>query len=256
MKQDSPAVKSADRVFDVLEFVGDAPSSPTFSQLLTGLEIPRSSLFHLLTNLVARGYLEADPGNGGYRLGPNINRLAAKSAEPSLAVLVEPYLRKLSGELNETSGFYIRAGDTVETVATASSTQALSYTMRVGESAPLYAVSGGKILLARLPDREFDAYLARVVFEAVTPATLTSGEALREQVAKARIEGFAYSHEEFTPGITGISTIVTSDKRIFGSLNLAVPTARFTPDRDGSFRRALVSTSSAIGYALATRFKA
>ena len=252
MKPDSPVpVKSADRAFDILEFVGAASEPPGFSQLLSGLGIPRSSLFHLLNNLLARGYLAEAPG-GGYRLGPAVRRLAERIAGPPLAVLVQPFLHKLSGEVNETSGFYVQVGDAVETVASAASSQALAYTMRVGERAPLYAVSGGKILLAQLTDEALAAYLDRVRFEPITPATLRTAVSLREQIAAARADGFAYSREEFTPGITGISTAVRHEGRLFGALNLAIPTARFTSDREAAFRRELRSIATALGQALWT----
>lgn len=38
------SVKSADRIFDILEYVADAAAPPSFSQLLADLGIPRSSL--------------------------------------------------------------------------------------------------------------------------------------------------------------------------------------------------------------------
>jgi len=251
MKLESSApVKSADRAFDILEFVGEAAAAPTFSQLLAGLGIPRSSLFHLLNNLLARGYL-AQEGASGYRLGPRIRQLAERVAGPSLAIRVQPLLSRLSDAVNETAGFYVPDGDMIETVGSVVSTQALTYTMSVGERAPLYALSGGKILLAQLTPDELEAYLARVVFEAITPGTLRSAAALRDQVAAARAEGFAYSREEFTPGITGIATTVAHEGRVFGALNLAVPTARFTPEREIGFRRELRTIATALGKLLA-----
>jgi IclR family acetate operon transcriptional repressor len=252
MKPETSApVKSADRVFDLLEFVGDAAEPPTFSQLLAALAIPRSSLFHLLNNLLARGYLAQQGSSGGYRLGPAVRRLAERLAGPSLATQVQPFLRKLSADLNETTGFYVRVGDMVETVASAAGTQSLAFTMRVGERAPLYAVSGGKILLAQLPAAELAAYLARVVFEPITPATLRSAALLGDEVAAARSDGFACSRDEFTPGITGIAIAVGLGGRLFGALNLAVPSVRFTPEREITFRRELRSIAGMLAQALA-----
>jgi len=258
MKHDSlnpvkpAAVKSADRTFDVLEFVAAAAAPPGFSQLLNGLGIPRSSLFHLLNNMLARGYLEQLGPSGQYRLGPSIRYLAAHMAAPSLAAQVEPFLRRLSSELNETSGFYVRRGDVVEIVASAaSSTQALTYTMRVGDQAPLYAVSAGKILLASQTPLVVEAYLDRLAFEAITPHTLHSRKSLRRQVAAARDEGFAYSREEFTPGITGIAIAVGPARAPLGALNLAVPSARFTGEREPQFRRELLSAANALARVLA-----
>jgi DNA-binding IclR family transcriptional regulator len=251
MKLEAPApVKSADRVFDLLEFVSDAPEPPGFSQLLAGLGIPRSSLFHLLNNLLARGYL-VQAASGGYRLGPAVRRLAERLAGPSLATLVQPFLRQLSADLNETAGFYVRACDMVETLASVAGNQPLAFTMRVGVRAPLYAVSAGKVLLAQLPAGEFAAYLARVAFEPITPATLRSTAMLADQIAAARADGFAYSRDEFTPGITGIAIAVGDRDGVIGALNLAVPSVRFTPEREAAFRRELRTAGVLLGQALA-----
>jgi IclR helix-turn-helix domain len=62
-------VKSADRVFDILEYVADAAEPPSFSQMTSDLNIPRSSLFPLLNTLHARHYLEQDPETDRYRIG-------------------------------------------------------------------------------------------------------------------------------------------------------------------------------------------
>ena len=62
MKLGQPSsVKSLDRGLDILEYVAGCAEPPSFSQLLGSLRIPRSSLFHLLTNLLSRNFLERDP---------------------------------------------------------------------------------------------------------------------------------------------------------------------------------------------------
>ena len=157
-----------------------------------------------------------------------------------------PHLRQLSLEVSETCGFYVRTGDSVEVVASAISTQALSYTMKVGMSAPLYAVSAGKIVLSELRSEELSRYLAGVTLAPVTPHTLRSKSVLRKELARVKATGFAFSHEEFTLGITAIATAVRDGSKFYGAVNLAVPTARFTTGRDGEFREALRRTARII----------
>jgi DNA-binding IclR family transcriptional regulator len=248
-KSDS-AVKSADRALDILEYVADATEPPTFSRLLSDLGVPRSSLFHLLNNLLTRGYLEQDGSGGRYRLGQRVEQLAARLQGPSLASTVLPHLRALSNALNETSGFNIWTGDHVEAIATAMGHQALGFTMKVGERAPLYAVSSGKIVLSRMTNAELEAYLDRVELQRITTRTLQSKAALRREIVAARKDGFAYSHEEFTPGIPGISTAVTKDGHFLGTVNLAVPTARFTDSQSVAFRRELRAAAAALSHVL------
>jgi DNA-binding IclR family transcriptional regulator len=251
MKRDDTAtVKSLDRGLDIIEYVGAARSSPSFSQLLKDLQIPRSSLFHLLNNLQLRGFLAREPTTEHYRLGPNLAKLAKVAPQPSLGTTVSPFLRQLSAELNETCGFYIHVEDAIEVIASAISTQALSYTMKVGARAPLYAVSTGKIVLAQLAPDMLKQYLARVALSPITAKTIRAKSRLLQEIRSVRASGFAYSHEEFTPGITAVATGVHRQGRFIGALNVAVPTVRFTSDRAAAFRDALRMTAQTIAQVL------
>lgn len=240
------AVKSLDRGLDILEYVAGCSEPPSFSQLLANLGIPRSSLFHLLTNLLSRKFLERDPSTERYRLGAGVVAIARKAHRPSLGDRVTPFLRQLSLETSETCGFYVRVAEQVEVVASAISTQALSYTMKVGMSAPLYAVSAGKIMLAELPAEELSQYLGGATLAPVTPHTIRSKTRLKKELQNIKAAGFAYSREEFTLGISAIATAVRTEAKFYGAINLAVPTARFTPDRDADFRQALRQTAQII----------
>jgi DNA-binding IclR family transcriptional regulator len=237
------AVKSLDRGLDILEYVAGCPEPPSFSQLLGNLGIPRSSLFHLLTNLLSRNFLERDPKSERYRVGAEVVAIARKVQRPSLSDRIAPFLHQLSLEVSETSGFYVQVGDSVEVVTSAISTQALSYTMKAGMTAPLYAVSAGKIVLSELRTEEVSRYLARVRFQPVTPHTIRAKFRLKHEIQKVKATGFAYSREEFTLGITAIAIAVRSETKFHGAINLAVPTARFTPDRHAEFREVLKRTA-------------
>jgi IclR family transcriptional regulator, acetate operon repressor len=233
------AVKSLNRGLDILEYVAGCSDPPSFSQLLASLGIPRSSLFHLLTNLLSRKFLERDPQTERYRLGTELAEIGRKVQRPSLHDRLTPILRQLSLEASETCGFYVQTGNSVEVVASAISTQALSYTMKAGMSAPLYALSAGKIVLSELGSEELSRYLAGATLTPVTPRTLRSKSALRKELQQVRASGFAYSREEFTLGISAIATAVRDGSKLYGAVNLAVPTARFTTGRDAEFREAL-----------------
>jgi len=240
------SVKSAARALDIIEYVAAKSSPVPFTQIMDELRIPRSSLFHLLNNLLARGYLQQDKSTERYRLGQRIRELAMKVPAMPLAATVQPFLSELARAFDETCGFYVREEAFAIAVASATSGQALSYTMKVGERAPLYAVSAGKALLAGASQHEFDEYIRFVSFEAITPATITTKQRLRQEIGNVRSAGFALSREEFTPGITGLAVAVAAEHRLYGALNLAVPTARFTKERFPQFKRKLTEVSRSL----------
>lgn len=251
MKRDElSAVKSLDRGLDILEYVAGAKQPPSFSRLLADLEIPRSSLFHLLNNLQARDFIGRDPATGGYRLGPGVSKLGRAAPQPSIRDQVSPFLQKLSDEINETCGFYVRVQNSVEVIASAISTQALSYTMKIGARAPLYAVSAGKIVLAELSPAASKEYLADAKLIPVIPHTIRSKARLVQEIREVRSTGFAYSREEFSPGIAAVATAVRRDGAFIGALNIAVPTVRFTSNRVVEFKEALRITAQELAAAI------
>lgn len=143
------AVKSADRVLDVLELLAQRGQDMSHTDMSETLGIPKSSLSQLLRNLTSRGYLDYSAVSRGYRLGEAVSRLAGRAMQGrSILGLVEPVLLEITEACHESSAFNQLSGMQSEVVASVSSSQRLVSHMRKGDLAPLYATSGGKALLA------------------------------------------------------------------------------------------------------------
>ncbi|WP_231710299.1 IclR family transcriptional regulator [Roseibium limicola] len=244
-------VKSAERTLDLLEVLADAPMPLNTSALAEALDIPKSSLFHLLGTLEDRGYIA--PKKRGYVLGPKLGELAATlNTRSDITSLFRPLLNELSATINETCSLNIRKDDTVEVVATVAGRHALSYTMQLGDVAPLYAVSAGKAILAKCLDHEIEAYLERLTFEKFTPQTIHSPERLWRDIERSRSEGFGYVEEEFTPGIVGLAIALPQlpGDPSQAALNIAIPSARFDAQKLTQIRQELrILASKASGLA-------
>lgn len=235
-----PFVKSADRVLDLLEHLAAAGAPPNFGQISHELGIPKSSLSQLLGNLAARNYVKLDARSNTYRLGDKLAELSrtAMSTTPFQEILRKT-LERLRDEINETAAFYIRRGDEAQVLESIGSRQSLVFMITVGDRAPLYAHSAGKIMLAHMSEAEFQAYLERTTLEKLTPNTVDSKKVLRAEVERARQEGFAYAFEELAAGIKGLATPVTAAGRLCGALNVAVPASRYTLQLEGMMKSRL-----------------
>jgi DNA-binding IclR family transcriptional regulator len=225
------AVKSADRVLDLFELLSGWGHEISHSDIAATLNIPKGSLTKLLQNLIARGYVDYSPINKGYRLGHIFTRLVEQASQSrNLLSLIAPILQDLTAQTNESSTLNQLRGFKSVVIATVSSPMRLVPHMRVGDIGPLYALSGGKCMLAAMPDAMVNEYMSQVVFEQVTPKTISSTTELWREIAKVRQSGVAFSLEEFTPGISGIGVAILSETGFpLGSLTLAIPTVRFTP---------------------------
>jgi DNA-binding IclR family transcriptional regulator len=251
----SAAVKSADRVLDLFELLAQGGRDMSHTEISEMLQIPKSSLSKLLKTLVARGYLEVTLNGRGYRLGQTLLKLSDSIGRVrDIVSLAGPFLNELTRETGESSALNQIKGDMAEVTATVLGPARLVTHMRLGDLAPLYATSGGKAILAHIPDEFQRQYFANVQFEAATPATLKSVEALRKQLASIRTSGFAYSHEEWTPGIVGIGTpVLGADGYVLGAINVAIPAQRFNKAIQTKCERALSHAAESVRRLLVAR---
>lgn len=228
------AVKSADRVFDLLELLAPRKEGLSHAAIAEILGIPKSSLTQLLKTATHRGYVAYDPHTKNYLLGPRLGAIAEPATlARDLIAQADAVLHEITAVTRESSALNILKDDSAEVVATVSSPQRLVSHMRLGDLAPLYATSGGKILLAHMPEDELKAYLSRVTLRRATPQTISSVRELRSQLKTIRHEGVARSMEEYTPGIVGVATAVLSRQRTpLASINVAIPAVRYNKDAD------------------------
>src|SRR5687767_4498343 len=96
-------VKSATRTLDIIEYVVATDRALVAQEIATALAIPVSSLSYLLATLVERGYLQRQGRR--YTAGPGLARLQARGHGFTLAERVQPLVRTLRVQLNETTSF-------------------------------------------------------------------------------------------------------------------------------------------------------
>ncbi|NIJ08482.1 DNA-binding IclR family transcriptional regulator [Sphingomonas vulcanisoli] len=221
------SVKSVKRALDVLELLAEAPDAPSFIELMTRLGIPRSSLFHLMGQLILRGYVEETPSENRYRLGRMPGIIAGRAARRTwLTESVRPVIRALSDRTNEFTAFYVVEDDMARGVAVESGTHALSYRIAPNHVAPLYAFAAGKVALAEMDQNALDAYLARVELKAFTANTITDPDALRAATAIVRETGLGRSNSEFAIGVAGFAMAVHAAGALVGIISVSVPEPR------------------------------
>ena len=161
--------------------------------------------------------------NRGRQL-PNLRKLSKSSSD--FLDVVQNVVDVIAKTTRETASFYQHHGDRVERVVVANSLRPLRYWMQVGESMPLHATSGGKVILASLQQSQRDRILSRTRLTKVTANTITSHAQLRAELAATVKTGLAYSREEFEEGVIGISVaILNHDDQPEGSLSVVFPTS-------------------------------
>ncbi|NML47399.1 IclR family transcriptional regulator [Ramlibacter sp. G-1-2-2] len=231
---DAASVKSADRVLDILELLGRQGSALSHHEIGTTLGIPKSSLTHLLRNLVAREFLAYESAKGVYSMGPAVHRLVSgRQDREALIALARPVVDWIAKSTGEAAAYSVLRDGEVERVCVAESKSPLSYRMAVGDRFPLYSTSAGKAMLAALPPEELADWLDQADLQRHTASTIRSVSALRKELQQVRKTGIAYSRGEHTPGVVGmaIAMQLPGDPQP-SALNVVVPSVRLTPDTE------------------------
>ena len=232
------------RTLRILELVAESGGNLTLNEVSARLAIPRTSAFSLLKPLVALGYLEQRGGR--YGIGPMTYRLTLLAGRTSYAASIRPALEALSSEIEESVSFAMldHAASQLEYVETVEFLRPVRYVVAAGERRPLYAVSGGLVLLAWQDQEWLDKYLASLTIEAFTGNTVRSKARLVERLSLIREEGVCVANGEYSDDVIGVAApVFCQDDVVAGVVCLGLPAARGVSTA-ASATKALLRTAS------------
>jgi IclR family pca regulon transcriptional regulator len=122
-------------------------------------------------------------------------------------------------------------GDVICIAATTAG-RVVSSTLQAGTRVPAYCTANGRVLLSALPQAEVDAWIARQKLAPLTPNTVTTGERLRIEIARARAQGYAAVDQELELGLRTISVPLKSYRgEVLAAMNISVHAARVSMDQ-------------------------
>jgi len=182
-------VKSARRVLDILRFFSEEKEPASLARVAGALDLPKSSCLALLETLVAEGY--AYQADGRYYLTGRWAREADVVARHDrLAPRCRHLLQRLSEELDETVMLAQLSQRRVVYLDVLEASHVLRFAAFVGQRKPVHASASGRALLATLPDDEVLQFARAVELTPLTPATLSTPEALVAVVQEGRRRGW------------------------------------------------------------------
>ncbi|MBC7227517.1 MAG: IclR family transcriptional regulator [Thermoflexales bacterium] len=229
--EDNPAVKTVNRLVEVLDSFSSRRSGWSLTELSEHLDIPKSTLHRFLLALEAHGILQRDPKDRRWRLGyrPLLwGRLAANHS--GLQVVARPVMESLAAETGETVLLTVYQNGEVVCIEKVDSPHAIRLAMDVGTRRPPHAGASSKVLMAYLPPDEIEALLQRGLPRLCTN-TITDPQALREELARIREQGYAFSMEETDLGAWGVATPIWSPQgEVIAAIGLAGPTFRMSEE--------------------------
>lgn len=192
-------VQSVDRAIDLLEIMTDLGGDAALSELATSSGLPLPTIHRLMRTLVMRGYARQLPSRR-YTLGPRLIRLG-ESAGRQLGAGARPHLERLVRELGESANLAMIDRDMAVYVAQASSQHSMRTFTEVGRRVYCSCTGVGKAVLAQLPDTTVREIVGRTGMPAATDRSITSLDALLDEMARVRDQGYAVDDGEQEIGV-------------------------------------------------------
>lgn len=190
------------------------------------LSVTRPTAHRLLSMLKRHQFAEQDRQRA-YLPGPRLRDLAASDdPRPDLSILAHPHLVELSQETGETVHLLTLEGNGSRFIDGVDSPQALRVGSRVGLLLAAHATSGGKVLLAQLPDAELIALYPELQLR-LRDGSVRDLVSLRRELGTVRRQGFAINLEGTERGVNAVGVPVTAkSSKVIASVVLACPSAR------------------------------
>lgn len=190
-----------------------------------------STVFGIVDTLASLGMLSRVADSNKYELGTEIFLLSLYSRR-NLRTLVQPYLRRLVNEFEETANLVMHDGTHGIYADKLESPHAMRICTAIGQRIPFYASAVGRSILAFLPENEIRTAVSFYDFTPFTNNTVRNSEDLMQQLSDIRRDGYCVEKEEFEPGIfcIGVPIFSDSEKGPVAGISVSGPIARLNED--------------------------
>ena len=197
-------MQSLDRGLAVIRAFGPDRERLSLSEVARATGLTRAAARRFLLTLVKLGYVRNDGRE--FSLRPRVLELGyAYLSGLALPEVAAPHLEELVAKLHESSSISVLDGHQIVYVVRVPTKRIMTVAISVGTRFPAFATSMGRVLLAAMPDDQFERYLAEATFEQFTARTVTDPGRLRAIVREAARQGYAIVDQELEEGLRAVA---------------------------------------------------
>lgn len=223
-------VKSLAKAMEVLECFSLARPELGVTEIAGQTGLHKSSVHNILTTFEQMGYVHKNPQTNRYMLGYGLlsfSRIITNHM--GIGQVMLPYLRKISQTIREISYLGIPAGPDVLYLDAYEDTALVVNRNILGERAPLYCTGLGKAMLAYHED---PLSMLPQPMQAFTDATITSPDALMQDLAQTRARGYAIDNMEHEYGVKCVAVpVFGTNQQVCCAVSVSGPSLRFPTER-------------------------
>ena len=237
--------QSLSRALRLLTELAEGPRS--LDDLATLLDVHKTTVLRLLRTLEEDRLVYRDAAYR-YHLGAGLFALSSRALEQRpVRATAAPHLAALNRETGHTVHLAAYEGGEVVYIDKYDSRHPVRMYSRIGLRAPLHCTAVAKVLLAGLPERERRTVVEAIEYQAITPNTLTSADALLAELARVAEQGYAVDHGEHETFINCVGApIRDASGRVVAAASISVPDVLLDYEQVLALLPDLLKTAAAI----------
>lgn len=258
-RRDPQRLSSVGMAMRLLKTFSEGEAELGVTQLAKRLGIAKSTVYRLVTTLVAEGMLEQNRENEKYRLGIALFGLGALVRQRmNLSNEARPHIFALREATNETVRLALLDGSEIMYIYDLESTQAIRMRANLGDRKPAFCSAEGRAMLA-FQDAVLQDKALQKPLRPRTPKTDTDPVRLRAALEDVREKGFAVEIEQCEIGMTSLAApIYNAEGRAVAAVSIAGPRQRLESKAISDFAPLVAETaaiiSSRLGYKALANF--
>jgi DNA-binding IclR family transcriptional regulator len=209
-----------DRFVSVLSCFSVHAPVATAAEIRARTGLPPTTTNRLLRSLVDRGVLSQD--RRGYKLSLRfVGWAEVAKAGSDLVEASTPILSALRDRSGESTGLALLDNDCRYVINNCSSRKSIVFHTEIGQTLPLHAGSGGKVILA-FNNQQLDVKRLKKL----ASGTITSRANLAKELELIRKRGWAYAQSEREDGLNSVAAPVFDSGGLIGSMTIGGPSFR------------------------------
>jgi DNA-binding IclR family transcriptional regulator len=238
--------KSDETLFDIIEHLRtNGPARVT--EISKEVRVSKSTVHLHLTTMVKRGYCVKTDGK--YDLSLRfLDAGLARKYRNNIFEIVEPRLEELARDTNEQVWYWVEENSLAVVVSQALGSNALSTNGRMGNHLYMHCNAGGKALLAHMSTDRVSEIIDYQGLVEQTENTITTPEALYDELEEIREIGLAINAGESIRGVYAIATpVIDNNGRLRGAISIAGPENRMENPEESEHAEAAMDAAKELG---------
>lgn len=241
---------------DILLLYDTSCSVFTVSEISRRLKYSQSKAYRFVRTLTKYGLLQEDHGTAKYTLGLNALRIGLLAQQQfNISMIARPFMKELSAITKETVLLTAVNGTKGVVLDRVESEEPIRYSLfQPGASIPLHAGSSSKILMAYLPEEDWNRIIAKEGLKRYTPNTISDVKKLKAHLREIRKRGYAFSDQEVDRDVRAVAAPILNELgELIAGLSVAGPVYRINKKQISSCAKLVMQYAQKISLNLGYR---